>query len=147
MFSPSSWHLLRWLQELAGFLSPGAALPHSCRKPPVLWWGCATDGCCLAPELAWHSCLSTQARFEALQPSSSFGARPAGQGCFCPCLTGSLLGTASGSPGRGCSCRITPVPLLPGIVNAARQHQSAPAGSLHRQCWGRQGSMLLLEKD
>lgn len=35
--------MLRRLQELAGFLSPGAALPHSCRKLPALWLGCATD--------------------------------------------------------------------------------------------------------
>lgn len=39
--------------------------------------------------------------FEALQPSSSFGARPAGDSCHCPCLAGSLLGTASGGLGRG----------------------------------------------
>lgn len=36
--------------------------------------------CHLAPKLAWHSCLSTQAR---LRFSS-----PAGKSCHCPCLTG-----------------------------------------------------------
>lgn len=73
---------------------------------------------------------------------------PAGQGCHCPCHTG--------SPGRGCSHRITAVPLLPGTANppglasCCGQHWAALAGSLHRQhrkCWGREGSTSLLEKN
>lgn len=93
--------------------------------------------------------------FEALQPSSSWGARPAGKGCHCPISWAACWAQPQAAREGGCSHRITLVPLLPGIANppghasCCGQHQSALAGSLHRQHrkrWGRDGSTLLLEK-
>lgn len=129
---------------LAGFLSLGAALPHSCRKPPALRQGCATDAIWL-PSLPGTA--ASAHRHVWGSPAQQVKAATA------PVSQAACWAQPRAVREGGCSCRITPVPLLPGIVKppghtgCCGQHQSAPAASLHTQCWGREGSASLLEKN
>lgn len=58
--------------------------------------------CChLAPRLAWHSCLSTWPPLRLSSPAAAVVPGQQVKAATGPYLKGSLLGTASSSPGRG----------------------------------------------
>lgn len=151
-----AWHLV---PRSVPQLTPARVAAGAGRIPEP--WGCSAPqlqetpsivvGLCqwghLAPQLAWHSCLSAQAHLRLSSPAAALV--PGQQ------VTAATVPVSQAARAGGCSHSSAPVPPLPATATPAGhagcwgQHQSAFTGSLHRQhrkCWRREGSTALLGK-